>query len=117
MDGRRWRRWYAVGELGRVELLHFDEGLGGIRQMVLVLVEMMVRRHRRIVGVMWMMELAGGRLVGVAATLAAHRGCLVLRVRVAERGEPEGARVGCGRSAVVVVGRRTRFTLEHRSEE
>lgn len=54
-----------------------------------------------IVGVM--VELRGGRLVGVAATtLPAHGGC-VIGIRVAEGGETEGARVG--RRGAVVVGR------------
>lgn len=121
-SGRGWRGWDAVGELGRrrVELLHFDVGLVGVRQMVLVvLVWMVVLLMGIVVGVMvegWGGVVGGGGLIGVAATLAAHCGRLV-GVGVAEGREAECAGVGGGRAAIVV-GRRTSFVvLEHRCEE
>lgn len=102
--GDGWRRWwYAVGELvGRVELLHFDEGVGGVGQMLVVLLVLMVVRRMIRTAVSVMVELMGGGLICVAAAaLAAQRGCLVGRVRVAKGGETQSARVGCGRSVVV----------------
>lgn len=106
--GRRWWRWDAVWELGRVELLHFDKGLGGVRQMVLELMGLMVVW---IEGVM--VELGGGGLICVTATLASHGGCCLVGIGVTERRETECARVvGCCRA--IVVGRRSSFVLEDR---